>query len=85
MDAGRTSVAHAMKRADLPTGAVLIAVRDYGFRAWDVMVAWYPPALVRAAILRDVRAGWLDYGVAVERPWLTRDPSPVLMRSTCEP
>ncbi|MGW1938968.1 hypothetical protein [Streptomyces goshikiensis] len=60
-----------MKRADLPTPAVLDAVSTHGFRAFERLIEQYPVKIVRAAIARDVRTGVLEYGVSADRPWLS--------------
>lgn len=60
-----------MKRSDLRTSEVLAAVRERKFKAFEHLCEQYPVKVVRAALMRDVRAGWLEYGVCLERPWLT--------------
>lgn len=59
------------KRADLATREVLSAVRLHRFRAFEALCCKYPMKVVRAAIDRDVRADYLDYGVSADRPWLS--------------
>ena len=58
-----------MKRSDLTTQAVLEAVRDGG--AWDALTSRYPEKVVLAALVREDRAGRIDYGTTITRPWLT--------------
>ncbi|MYV56517.1 hypothetical protein [Streptomyces sp. SID3212] len=66
-----TMTAARPKRSDLTTVALLTAVQRHGFNAWETLAAAYPPKLVQAAIQRDIKAGHLEYGVSLERPWLT--------------
>lgn len=60
-----------MKRADLPTAVVLACVHQHGTGAFEVLTATYPIKVVRAAIARDLRRGYIEYGVTLDRPWLT--------------
>lgn len=59
------------KRSDLTTDALLAVVRQHGFHAFESLASAYPAKLVQAAIERDIRAGYLEYGVSLTRPWLT--------------
>jgi hypothetical protein len=59
-----------VKRSDLATSEVLAAVRDHRFRAFEYLADRYPAKVVAAAFSRDVRAGLLEYGVSLVRPWL---------------
>lgn len=63
-----------MKRSDLTTQKVVETIDRWRFRAWEYLCLQYPPKIVYAAFLRDVRKGVLDYGVCVERPWIERRP-----------
>ncbi|MFI8278536.1 hypothetical protein ACIGBH_27420 [Streptomyces sp. NPDC085929] len=60
-----------MKRSDLPTTRVLVGIRDHGTHALDELTGTYPIKVVRAAFARDVRRGYIEYGVTLDRPWLT--------------
>lgn len=60
-----------MKRSDLTTAMILGAIDQHGMRAWEALIAVYPVKVVRAALYRENAAGNLDYGVCVERSWVT--------------
>lgn len=60
-----------MKRSDLTTTAVLTAVRDHAFGAFEYLAAQYPPKVVLAAFDRDARKGLIEYGVSQRCPWLS--------------
>lgn len=65
-----------MKRSDLRTDFVLVIVQRYRTDAWEVLCGMgFPPKVVRAAFQREVKAGRLDYGVCIERPFLVEDPA----------
>lgn len=57
-----------MKRSDLDTRTVLEAVRQGG--PYGKLTS-YPSKAVTAALERELRAGRIDYGVSLARPWLT--------------
>ncbi|MFD3777339.1 hypothetical protein [Streptomyces sp. NPDC058612] len=61
-----------MKRADLPTDAVLRAIAEHGVHAFEHLTARYPVKVVRAAIARELRTNRLEYGVSADRPWIRR-------------
>ncbi|MGW6790028.1 hypothetical protein [Streptomyces chartreusis] len=63
-----------LKRSDLPTFVILSFITVYGTHAADALtdIGW-PPKVVLAAIMRDVRRGYLDYGVSAWRPWVTAE------------
>lgn len=60
-----------VKRSDLTTEMILRAIDRHGLRAWEALVEDYPAKVVRAALYRENDAGNLDYGVCVERSWVT--------------
>jgi hypothetical protein len=60
-----------VKRSDLASVAVLAAVRERRFEAFEHLCEQHPAKVVRAAISRDVRAGLLECGVSLDRPWLS--------------
>jgi hypothetical protein len=60
-----------MKRADLDTVTVLRAVADHFPLAYEHLTATFPAKIVLAAFEREVKAGRLDYGVSLARPFLT--------------
>jgi hypothetical protein len=60
-----------VKRSDLGTAEVLSAIRDHGSKAFEHLAATYPAKIVRAAFARDGRTGLLDFGVSLDRPWLS--------------
>jgi hypothetical protein len=60
-----------MKRSDITTDALLTAVDKLGTAAWTHLAGRYPPKLLLSAIERDVRGGYLEYGVSPTYPWLT--------------
>ncbi|MEU0991944.1 hypothetical protein [Streptomyces sp. NPDC005953] len=60
-----------MKRSDLSTREVLTAIREHQFNAFQVLASKYPSKVVRAALTREAKAGRLEYGVSLDRPWLT--------------
>lgn len=70
MNQGRYSI----KRSDLPTSLILVAVAVHGSRAYDALdEAGWPDKVIIRAFERDVRLGYLDWGVSVARPFLTRE------------
>jgi len=60
-----------VKRSDLTTEMILRAIDRHGLRAWEALVEDFPAKLVRTALYRENAAGNLDYGVCVERSWMT--------------
>lgn len=60
-----------MKRSDLGTDPVLAAVREFRSGAFEGLAEKYPAKIVRAAFERDVKAGLLECGVSIDRPWLS--------------
>jgi hypothetical protein len=70
-----------VKRSDLTTSVVLNAVRRFGASAYEVLSSEagyrFPPKVVIAAFQREVKAGRLDYGVSIARPFLVEDPTSV--------
>lgn len=59
-----------MKRSDLDSLTLAKAVDKYRGGAWTVLCTRYLPKVILAAIERDVRAGYLNYGVSAASPWL---------------
>jgi hypothetical protein len=72
-----------VKRSDLDTRDVVTAVQQHQFRAFEALAEQYPEKIVQAAFSRDVRSGYLDYGVALERPWLTPAGEQLLASPSC--
>lgn len=61
-----------IQRKHLTTEAVLLAVETFRTHAYDTLVDWgFPEKVVIAAFQREVKAGRLDYGVSIARPFLT--------------
>jgi len=60
-----------VKRSDLTTEMILRAIDRHGLRAWEALVEHFPAKLVRTALYRENDVGNLDYGVCVERSWIT--------------
>jgi hypothetical protein len=64
-----------MKRADLTTAQVLRAYRDQSrfvpFPTTTLIDEGYPEKVVYAAIEREERRGFIDYGVSLRAGWLT--------------
>lgn len=60
-------------RKDLSTASLLgtVAVYGQGGACPSLHAAGFPGKVIEAAILRDVRAGLLEYGVSSRFPWLT--------------
>ncbi|GAA2929766.1 hypothetical protein [Streptomyces enissocaesilis] len=59
-----------MKRSDLTTTEVLVAVHTHQFRAFEHLTETYPSKVVCAAFERDIRSDLLECGVSLVRPWL---------------
>lgn len=56
-------------RSELSTRTLLEAVRQGG--AYGKLTDAYPSEVVRAALLRELHAGRIDYAASLTRPWLT--------------
>lgn len=60
-----------MKRSDLDTATLCRAIAKRGMQAWEHLCQHYPRKVVLAAIDRDTRRGYMTWGVAQQRPFLT--------------
>lgn len=60
-----------MKRADLSSHELCRTIANHGVWAWEQLIWRYPPKVVLAAIERDDKQGYLEWGVSARRPFLT--------------
>ncbi|MEW9552325.1 hypothetical protein [Nonomuraea sp. NPDC050783] len=60
-----------VEQSELNTDMILVAVRDYGFAAYDVLVKEFPSDVVVAEFTKAARAGLTSFGVGVHLASLT--------------
>lgn len=73
-----------MKRSDLTPVLLLSTVHNLGPAAWETLTAAFPEKVVEAAILREVRAGRLTFGVSLRLPYLTSEGESFIFNASLE-
>ena len=65
---------YTIKTTDLSTYMVTSVISLHRSRAYETLAALgYPDKVIVRAFERDTRSGYLDWGVSVTRPFLTRE------------